>query len=468
MINSFKIKKFIKKDLTFWVSLTSTLVLAVVTIVTSQILQGKINISPFNPESKPYAWDCAGYTFSVDTAGRVKVYNGSARNETPQNALVYINDILVATLSVPALLSGQEAILGTVLVPTGGFSWRVNGSVDCSNSFVYKACALSYSIPRPTLTPTPRPTSTPTPRPTSTPIPTLTSTPTPSSVCRVSYDIGDTAVCWHQPKSQTPVSYTIHSLPSSGGPYYLQTDWYVSSPTPGQHHYTVLGPVSSGQKGTVHADWPGVPVGETGTVEIHLGLNIVNSAGTPVQPNCSGGMDYYWTPFVCPAPTPTSNASSPTPGAIANIVSSEDTYVSSSSVGTNYGNATTIQSDGSPKKIGYLKFDLAPLAGKTLTSVKLRLRVTNSSLGTKSIKTTPLTWNENSMTYNNRPTLGSTIQTIGSSLFGGYKEVDVTNHINANKGQIIGLAIDMAGSDGLDFYSSEYSTTSYRPTLIIR
>jgi len=140
-----------------------------------------------------------------------------------------------------------------------------------------------------------------------------TPTPTVSSVCAVEFDLPDTAVCWLDPRTNVPVNYRILSLPSTGGPFYIQTDWYVSSPFITPNHYLVSGPVYAGQTGTVYVDWPGVAVGSTQTVEIHVGLNIVDSYGTPVSPDCTDGMDYYWTPYVCPAPTPTTFAPSPTP-----------------------------------------------------------------------------------------------------------------------------------------------------------
>ena len=152
---------------------------------------------------------------------------------------------------------------------------------------------------------------------TPTPTPKVTLTPTPSSVCDVSFDWPDTAVCWPNPISGVPITYTIHSLPTSGGPYYMQTDWYYVVPNEGPHHYDDTQLIEAGQTYTVYADWPGLD-GTNRTTEIHAGLNVTTSDKNILSPACSGGMDYYWTPYVtCPGgPTPPGGTilnSAPTP-----------------------------------------------------------------------------------------------------------------------------------------------------------
>jgi hypothetical protein len=140
-------------------------------------------------------------------------------------------------------------------------------------------------------------------------------TPTPTKnpgVCSVSFDEGDTAVCWKEPRTKVPMKFTVHSLPSTGGPYYVQTDWYLVVPTLGPHHYDWSQLAEVGKTYTIYADWAGISDGKT-TVENHAGVNIVDKNGTPISPSCTGGIDYYWTPYVtCPELTKTPT---PTPGA---------------------------------------------------------------------------------------------------------------------------------------------------------
>jgi hypothetical protein len=136
-----------------------------------------------------------------------------------------------------------------------------------------------------------------------------------SANCNVSFDLPDTAICWMDPISSVPISYTVHSLPETGGPFYMETNWYVAAPSPGPNHYDVSQQIVAGGKYTVYASWPGV-TDKTKTTEIHAGLQVRDSTGNMLNPNCTGGMDYYWTPYVACSPTPTPSQSpspSPTP-----------------------------------------------------------------------------------------------------------------------------------------------------------
>lgn len=85
------------------------------------------------------AWDCRLYAFNVSREGSVTVRNGSSRSEPTQQARVFINGTLVATLDVPALSPGNAATLGTVEVPQAGFTWRVDGTRDCEDEGRYEA-----------------------------------------------------------------------------------------------------------------------------------------------------------------------------------------------------------------------------------------------------------------------------------------------------------------------------------------
>jgi hypothetical protein len=185
-------KNFLKGKVVTGLVVLSTLVLAGIAIFTALRLYQlrQENLSPLSPESQPLAWDCSTYTFNVSSSGIVSVNNQSTHNETPQQARVFINNNLVATLAVPALPRGQSSSLGTVEVPADGFSWRVEGSVDCDNSGTSAAAcrALTFTLTEnsPTVTPvitstvTPIVTDdlTPTEELTSTPIATATTIPT--------------------------------------------------------------------------------------------------------------------------------------------------------------------------------------------------------------------------------------------------------------------------------------------------
>ena len=141
---------------------------AIATIFGILFLVGSIVAGVFLAQKRQFlpsqAWNCSQYVFEVSQQGEVSVRNGQTRNEPPQKAKVYIDDILVIIFDVPALGAGDAATLGTVDVPgEQGFVWKVDGTVDCQNNGSYEA------------------TSTPTPILTESPTPTITSSPTPTT-----------------------------------------------------------------------------------------------------------------------------------------------------------------------------------------------------------------------------------------------------------------------------------------------
>lgn len=110
------------------------------------------------------AWDCTKYNFLVSESGVVSVRNDSTRTEPAQQAKVLIDSVEVAILDVPNLTAGQTAVLGTVQVPTGGFTWQIIGTVDCSDSGKYEL-STPTTTPGVTATPTATPGGTCKPRP---------------------------------------------------------------------------------------------------------------------------------------------------------------------------------------------------------------------------------------------------------------------------------------------------------------
>ena len=104
-------------------------------------------------------------------------------------------------------------------------------------------------------------------------------------------------------------------------------------------------------------------------------------------------------------------------GTKVRIYAQADTYVQSSTPSSNFGGeyGMLVKPNAKANRVAYLRFDLTPLAGRTVSSAKL---TTESVIvdGT----TTPSTvrvhahsasgsWSENSLTYPGRPTLGATL-----------------------------------------------------------
>lgn len=125
-----------------------------------------------------------------------------------------------------------------------------------------------------------------------------------------------------------------------------------------------------------------------------------------------------------------------------------------------------MQTDNSPKKISYLKFDLSSLAGKTLISAKLRVKVaTDTSSGTQRVKgVTNTSWSESTITYANRPSLGSSLGTFSAGSSNTWKEVTVTSYVSSRMGSPVSLAIDTSSDNSADYYTKE---TDDKPTLVL-
>ena len=68
---------------------------------------------------------------------------------------------------------------------------------------------------------------------------------------------------------------------------------------------------------------------------------------------------------------------SPASGGTATLTTAADTYVDSGHPTTAWGTSTTAWVDNSPINIGYLKFNLTPYAGKTITGATLTVRTTD-------------------------------------------------------------------------------------------
>ena len=220
-------KDFLKNKVVTSVIVVATVILAGVAIFTALRLY-QLRKQAVTP-TEPFAWDCQNYTFSVSSSGVVTINNQSTKDEALQQARVYINDNLVATFDVPALPKGQSATLGTVQVPGGAFSWRVEGTKDCGNSGTSGPVAcelLTFTLTQETPTPTPTGTLTPTPTGTLSPTPSPTRTPTPTAVTNTSTPTPSTPIGGGPSSTPTPTT------PIGGGPSLTPTSPPGATNTP--------------------------------------------------------------------------------------------------------------------------------------------------------------------------------------------------------------------------------------------
>jgi len=156
----------------------------------------------------------------------------------------------------------------------------------------------------------------------------------------------------------------------------------------------------------------------------------------------------------------------PASGGTATVATTADTYVDSGNPTTAWGTSTTAWVDNSPINIGYLKFNLTPYAGKTITGATLTVRTTGGSTsgsgGTTTVRqVSDDSWTEGSMTYNTRKALGST--TIGSlvapsSINTSYSITLTPGALQSDVGSTLSPGLTTTSSDGLGLATREAST----------
>ena len=141
-----------------------------------------------------------------------------------------------------------------------------------------------------------------------------------------------------------------------------------------------------------------------------------------------------------------------------------DTYVSSSSAGSNYGNSTSIRLDSSPDIHGYLRFSVLGTAGYPITKARLLIYTNgSSSLGIQTRSVTNTTWGELTTNYNNAPALGSVISSSGVFAGNSWVSIDVTPYITGNGLYTIGVSTP--STSAISFASREVTANS--PQLVL-
>jgi hypothetical protein len=167
-----------------------------------------------------------------------------------------------------------------------------------------------------------------------------------------------------------------------------------------------------------------------------------------------------------------------------------DTRIASGSANTNYGNATTLDIDGSPDVAGLVKWDISAIpTGSIVVSAAIELNVTNSSSHSYELYALHRAWDELSATWQQFAS-GQAWTGPGANGSGDHGTAALGVLGPASKG-IYRIALNDAGlaavqgwindpaanygfifkdyttSDGVDFSTSEASTASQRPKLLI-
>jgi tartrate-resistant acid phosphatase type 5 len=122
---------------------------------------------------------------------------------------------------------------------------------------------------------------------------------------------------------------------------------------------------------------------------------------------------------------------------------------------SNYGSATTLQTDNSPVKNFLLKFSVTGVSNRQIVKATLRLYdIDPSSKGGDFHAMTDTTWNEGTVNWNNAPAADpAIIASLGAVTVNNWYEVDVTALIQADG--LHSLRITSTASDGADYDSRE-------------
>lgn len=116
----------------------------------------------------------------------------------------------------------------------------------------------------------------------------------------VIFDENDTPLCKLE---ACGVTVTGKVILAAGQTARLQLGYYIAWPADLRTDisYTDKGLVQNNDTFSFEASWPGVRAGEE-KVEIHIGAMLIDPVtGNPLMANGSS-LDYYWYPWVCPAP----------------------------------------------------------------------------------------------------------------------------------------------------------------------
>ena len=117
--------------------------------------------------------------------------------------------------------------------------------------------------------------------------------------------------------------------------------------------------------------------------------------------------------------------------ALTTLTASEDAYVHGTNPTSNYGTSAAlyVKNDGTASRYAYLKFKLTGITG--VTSARLRIHGSASASTTLQAFQTTDAWAEASLTWDNKPAVGSLVGGVPIDTTARYHEIDVTSYVNA-------------------------------------
>ncbi len=131
----------------------------------------------------------------------------------------------------------------------------------------------------------------------------------------------------------------------------------------------------------------------------------------------------------------------------------------------NFGTETFLRARTSPTVHSYLKFSVSGLNGASITGAKLRLYTISSSTQPVNVKSVAVdTWGETTITYNNAPAIGATLDNTPASFAAGtWISVDVSSSVKQTG--VYSFALTTPNTTPVDFASRETGATA--PQLVV-
>ena len=161
------------------------------------------------------------------------------------------------------------------------------------------------------------------------------------------------------------------------------------------------------------------------------------------------------------------------PTGTSTLVAIADSYIDSANPASTAGGAsTTLFVNSSPVQTTFLKFDLTPLAGKTISSVTLKFKTTSDtnagSVNNLNVKlVNNILWKERYLSYSNSVSISTTVLGIvpANSTPNTWYEITLApSDIQQKVGSLLSVAIEATGSDKLLLYSREATD---KPQIIV-
>ncbi len=166
-----------------------------------------------------------------------------------------------------------------------------------------------------------------------------------------------------------------------------------------------------------------------------------------------------------PAPTP------PNPSDVIHLIESDaDSYVRDGAPNANFGTNTYMRCKddpgGSYSRWSYLRFAVPNVRG-TVERVVLRLKVVgvSGSGGTHTAYRVNDSWDETTITWSNRPTLGTQLASAAYAAVNGWTEFDITDAFDSDDAQL-SVAVVSDGSALVNYASRESGPDS--PQLVVQ